>query len=298
VIEQLVPVSCGPSLFESLLAQHLLERRGLQIFFAGPLRREVAGSRPDAADGLEVDDRFPGLNRFGRLLEVGAGHLESARAAYRDQCQKAAVQARALAAFAAARPARLLDRPDDEVGAAAAASRAARPAALTEVSEWAVDEVMVAFALTSQAAGELLADSITLDERLPATLDALEDGRISWAHARMLAEVVGPVKDEVRAAVEARLLTRAEGKTVSQLRVAARRAVLHADAAAHQAAGRGDPGPVGACPSRTRRDGRARRVHADPAAGGLQEQAARLRRGVCGTRGRADPGPANARLPG
>ena len=230
-------MSWGPSLFESLLAHHLLERRGLQIFFDGRLRHEVAGSGPDAAEldahGLEVDDRFPGLNRFGRLLEVGAGHLEAARAAYREQGRKAAVQARALAAFAAARPARLLDRPDDEVGAAAAASRAARPAALTEVSEWAVDEVMVAFALTSQAASELLADSVTLDERLPATLDALEDGRISWAHARMLAEVVGPVKDEVRAAVEARLLARAEGKTVSQLRVAARRAVLHADAAAH-----------------------------------------------------------------
>ena len=48
----------------------------------------------------------------------------------------------------------------------------------------------------------------------------------------MLAEVVGPVKDEARAGVEARLLARAEGKTVAQLRQAARRAVLRADAAA------------------------------------------------------------------
>ena len=87
---------------------------------------------------------------FGRLLEAGAGHLAAARAAHREQCRQAAVQARALAAFAAARPAALLDRPDDEVGAAAAASRAARPAALTEVSEWAVDEVMVALSLSSR----------------------------------------------------------------------------------------------------------------------------------------------------
>jgi hypothetical protein len=273
--EQLTALSWSPSLFESLLAQHRLERRGLQIVFAGPLRHEVAGSRPDAAeyddavseerpadgaapgepdadgagpgepdgdgagpgeldgDGLEVDDRFPALNRFGRLLEVGAGHLDAARAAHRAQCRQAALQARALAAFAEARPARLLDRPAEEVGAAAAASRSARAAALTEVSEWAVDEVMIALSLSSQASGELLADSITLAQRLPATLDALQDGRISWAHARMLAAVVGPVKDEVRADVEARLLARAEGKTVAQLRVAANRAVLKADAAAH-----------------------------------------------------------------
>src|SRR3954470_7779651 len=189
---------------------------------------------PEGADvpGLEVDDRLPGLARFGRLLEVGAGHLDRARAAHQEQCRQAAVQARALAAFAAARPAALLDRPEEEIGAAAAASRAGRPAPLTEVSEWAVDEVMVALSLSAQTAGGLLADSITLAQRLPATLDALEAGRIGWPHARMLAEVVGPVKDEARAAMEARLLARADGKTVAQLRQAARRAVLRADAAA------------------------------------------------------------------
>ena len=185
-----------------------------------------------SAEGLEVDDRFPGLGRFGRLLEVGAGHLAVAHAAYIEQGRQAAVQARALAAFAAARPAALLDRPDQEVGSAAAASRAGRPAALTEVSEWAVDEVMATFALSSRAAGGLLADSLTLVQRLPATLDAVEAGVISWAHARMLAEVLGPVKDAVRAAVEARLLARAAGKTVAQLRPAAHRAVLAADPAA------------------------------------------------------------------
>ena len=91
---------------------------------------------------------------------------------------------------------------------------------------------MVALGLSSAAAAGLLADSVTLAERLPATLDALEAGVIGWAHARALAEIVGPVKDEARADVEARLLGRAEGKTVAQLRVAARRAVLRADAAA------------------------------------------------------------------
>jgi hypothetical protein len=41
---------------------------------------------------------------LGRLLEAGAGHLAAATAAFREQCRWAAVQARALAAFATQRP--------------------------------------------------------------------------------------------------------------------------------------------------------------------------------------------------
>jgi hypothetical protein len=77
----------------------------------------------------------PEMRAFPGLLEAGAGHLTRAKAAHLAQCRSAAVQARALAAFAAARPAAALDRPEVAVGAAAAASRAARSAALTEVSE-------------------------------------------------------------------------------------------------------------------------------------------------------------------
>ncbi|MGZ4538142.1 MAG: hypothetical protein ACXVXS_03435, partial [Blastococcus sp.] len=89
------------------------------------------------------------LPPLGRLLETGAAHLEVATAAVLEESRQAAVKARALAAFARCRPAVIMDRPDDEVGAAAAVSRAARPAVLTEVSEWAVDEVMAAFALSA-----------------------------------------------------------------------------------------------------------------------------------------------------
>jgi hypothetical protein len=188
---------------------------------------ESAPVDPDPEDS--VPERF---GAFGRLLEAGAGHLAAARAAQVEQRRQAAVQARALAAFATARPAVLLDRPDAEVGAAAVASRAGRPGALAAVSEWAVDEVMVALGLSAAAAAGLLAESVTLVQRLPATWAALAAGSIGWNHARALAEIVGPVKDEARAGVEERLLARAGGKTVAQLREAARRAVLRADAAA------------------------------------------------------------------
>ncbi|WP_142023991.1 DUF222 domain-containing protein [Blastococcus colisei] len=195
----------------------------------------VAGSGPEAVTDCEPESGAvePELAAFAGLLEVGAGHLARAKAAHRVQWREAAVQVRALAAFAAARPAAALDRPDDEVGAAAAASRAARPAMLTQVSEWAVDEVMVALGLSSQAATVLLTDSVTLVEQLPATVAALEAGTISWTHARMLIQVLAPLSDDgVRAEVEAGLLAGAAGRTVGQLRASAQRAVLRVDATA------------------------------------------------------------------
>jgi hypothetical protein len=140
----------------------------------------------------------PETASFARLLEVGAGHL-AASAAYREQCRQAAVQARELAGFAAARPAVVLDRAYGEGGPRRRRRSRARPAVLTAVSEWAVDEVMVAFGLSAQAAGELLAVSVALVQRLPATLAALEAGRIGWNQARALAEIVAPVAGEVRA---------------------------------------------------------------------------------------------------
>ena len=142
------------------------------------------------------------------------------------------MQARELAAFAARRPADLMDRPDDEVGAAAAASRAARPSALTDVSEWAVDEVMATLSLPSRTAGMLLSESIILVEQLPGTLAALEAGVISWAHVRVMVDWVAGLDDELRPGVETALMAKAPGRTAAQLRETARRAVLRADASA------------------------------------------------------------------
>jgi hypothetical protein len=202
---------------------------------ASPAPAVSARLQRSAECGGPVDpqpDVEPEWRSFAGRLEAGAGCLSAAQAAHVEQRRLAAVQARALAAFAGQRPAAALDRPDVEIGAAAAASRAARPAILTAVSEWAVDEVMVAFGLSAVAAGRLLAESVALVEQLPATLAALEAGAIGWGHARMLTEVLAPLQPAARAEVENRLLARAAGRTVPQLRVAARRAVLRADAAA------------------------------------------------------------------
>jgi Domain of unknown function (DUF222) len=225
-----------PSLFEEGLRRWLDGAgRRIRVDFvpARPAPTFVVGCAPHGRRSPASAESVPAaVASFARLLEAGAGHLAAVRAARLAQCRSAAVQARELAAFAALRPSAVLDRPDDEVGAAAAASRTARSAALTAVSEWAVDEVMAALALSSAAASQLLAESVTLVGQLPATLAALEAGTIGWTHARMLVEVLAPLTDEARAEVEGRLLAGAAGKTVTQLRIAARRAVLRADAAA------------------------------------------------------------------
>jgi hypothetical protein len=176
------------------------------------------------------------VGTLGRMLEDGAGHLDRARAADREIARHSADRARALAGFARSRPASLMDRGEGEVGAASAATRLRRHRVLAAVSEWAVDEVAVSLRLSSAAAEQLLTDSLVLVEQLPTTLALLEEGRIGWAHARVLTELLGPVRDGTRAEAEARVLSRVDGKTPAQLRVATRRAIAGIEATA--AAGR------------------------------------------------------------
>jgi hypothetical protein len=71
-----------------------------------------------------------------------------------------------------------------------------------------------------------------LTQRLPATLEALRAGQLSWRHAQVMTDLLAPLSDELRAVAEARLLARVSGKTSSQLRVAARRVVQQLDAEA------------------------------------------------------------------
>src|SRR5688500_5469134 len=111
-----------------------------------------------------------------------------------------------------------------------AATRAARPAALTEVSEWAVDEVAPPLRVSGPAATAQLAEALVLDERLPLTLDLLSRGELSPAHARQMVNTVGPVADDaLRAGIEAHVLDLLNDKTPPQLGDCARRIVLRRD---------------------------------------------------------------------
>ncbi|MGY1640948.1 hypothetical protein ACI782_07395 [Geodermatophilus sp. SYSU D00703] len=174
-----------------------------------------------------------GFAELRRLLDAGAAPLERAAEASRAIARWSAVMATSLTEFARYRPAGQFDRQHGERGAMSAATRAARPAALTDVSEWAVDEV--APTRRHQRSGGH-GPTQRLDRAHRAALDLLARGRLSPAHARQMVTIVGPVADDaVRADIEGHVLRLLGDKTPPPLGDCARRIVLRKDA---EAAGR------------------------------------------------------------
>ncbi|WP_245899607.1 HNH endonuclease signature motif containing protein [Geodermatophilus normandii] len=165
---------------------------------------------------------------------MSSGPLGEVQAAVREIARQTAVQARAVAAFAASRPA-AADRAQGEPGAMSAERWARRSAVLRPVSEWATQELAVALSLSAEAAQALLERSLTLVHRLPATLEALEAGVLHVGHVWPLLDRVAPIADDaLRARLEADLLVWAAGRvtTPAQLGDKARREVLKHDARA------------------------------------------------------------------
>lgn len=161
-----------------------------------------------------------------------SGALGAVQAAEREIARQTAARARAVADFAATRPASA-DRPAGVPGAMSAERRAARPTVLADVSEWAGQELALALEVSSEAAASLLERSLTLVHRLPRTLVALERGAIHTGHLFPMLERVGPIVDDARRAeVEAKLLGWMAGRvtTPAQLAAKARRLGLLVDA--------------------------------------------------------------------
>ena len=223
-----------PSAVEHRLRGLLAQRRDFGIVvhpapeavvFVVDLEARRCARAGGAASGGEPQD--PRV----RLLEDGAARLDAVAGLEQVIARAAAAQARELAAFARCRPASW-DRQPGERGAASAASRAACPAALTGVSEWAAAEVAARLRLPHRQALGRLADAVFLVDRLPATLAALEAGVITPAHAGALVDLLEPVSEGTRAQVEAAALERAGTQTVDNLRARTRRIIAEVDAAA------------------------------------------------------------------
>src|SRR3954465_4479894 len=94
-------------------------------------------------------------------VSLSDGPLGAVQAADREIARQTALRARAVAEFAAARPASA-DRAQGEPGAMSAERWAARPEVLRPVSEWAAQELTVALSITETAAEALLTRSLTL----------------------------------------------------------------------------------------------------------------------------------------
>src|SRR3954468_19245024 len=171
---------------------------------------------------------------FAPPVALSDGPLGEVQAADREIGRQTAVRARAVAEFAATRPA-TADRAQGEPGAMSAERWSARPEVLRPVSEWAGRELMIALSITEQAADALLTRSLTLMHRLPGTVAALEAGALHPGHLWTMLEKVAPIADDrIRAEVEAELLRWAVGRVVTpaQLGAKARREVLERDARA------------------------------------------------------------------
>lgn len=100
------------------------------------------------------------------------------------------------------------------------------------ITEFVVDEVRGALTLTGNAAVELIELGLTLEERLPATRQALRQGEIDLPKTKVIARATSATDEQVARRVEQRVLPAAPRQTTGELRASATRAVLAADPAA------------------------------------------------------------------
>ncbi|MDT4912848.1 MAG: hypothetical protein QOC66_1976, partial [Pseudonocardiales bacterium] len=70
------------------------------------------------------------------------------------------------------------------------------------------DEIACALRLAPAVVSAKLGTATELVHRLPGTLELLETGQLSYAHARLLTDAVQPLDDPLAATVEARVLDR------------------------------------------------------------------------------------------
>jgi Domain of unknown function (DUF222)/HNH endonuclease len=84
-------------------------------------------------------------------------------------------------------------------------------------------EIAATLRIPEVSASRLITTSRTLVAELPATMEALESGRISWRHVEKLVEHANTLPAEARAAFEAAVLPAAEAFTVAQFNKQARR---------------------------------------------------------------------------
>jgi Domain of unknown function (DUF222) len=116
----------------------------------------------------------------------------------------------------------------------AQARNAALGASTSQAHDSAVAEVGLMLRVSTRTAASRVDDAWSLCTRLPGTLAALQQGRITLAKARVLDAETTSLSREHAAQVEQQVLTKARQQTPGQLRAATRRAVHTADPAAAQ----------------------------------------------------------------
>ncbi|MGH3813530.1 MAG: DUF222 domain-containing protein [Pseudonocardiaceae bacterium] len=104
----------------------------------------------------------------------------------------------------------------------------------SQAHDSAVAEVGLMLSASARTAACRVGDAWSLCTRLPATLAAMESGRITLTKARILDTETLNLSEDHTAQVEQQVLAKAQKQTPGQLRAATRRAVLSTDPAAAQ----------------------------------------------------------------
>jgi hypothetical protein len=200
-------------------------RLDTRIFRAPSARRSSfsPGMGHDASAAAEPDaGRPPGATMASRLNATDASALstydllEAMSDWERVIAWAQANQSEVIAEFARRRPG--LNPPDDRGHV---------------ISEFAADEIASRLRITRRAADLKLAIALDLADRLPATRQALLEGRIDLSKARAIAEHTANLTEaERRRTVEERVLRRAGSQTTSELRRSLLQAVAAVDSEA------------------------------------------------------------------
>jgi hypothetical protein len=208
----------------------------------------LAEGPPEDPDGVSVGDPVEVLRVAGAPVPAGdldgpavaaaLAAVELAAAAVSDADVVAAVAAASrLAAWAAGREVAATA----ELTARAARWRGVGPLAgvegvtgLLSAADLAAAEVAAALGVSARTADDRVERAGDL-ARLPGTRMALAGGRIDLAKARAIVDAVATLSDDAAAAVEARVLGRAPGQTLPNLKACLARAVIAADPAAAEA---------------------------------------------------------------
>ena len=126
------------------------------------------------------------------LREVAEACLDGLAALARKDARSAALKVRLTAEYAAA------------VRAMASPTASAQDRSVEEMAM--IAELACVLTVSEHAAGALLDQSQALTTQLPLTLDALQDGTISWAHARIMVDETTDLGPAGAAALEAHFL--------------------------------------------------------------------------------------------
>src|SRR5215210_3977281 len=113
-------------------------------------------------------------------------------------------------------------------------ARALADAALSDVAEDFVAELALARSCSENEAGALLREAVLATTVLSPSWRALNAGRIGVRHLRVLVDLLGDATPEVAAAVQARVLPRAEGLTAAVFRERLRYHLYRVDAEAKE----------------------------------------------------------------